>query len=195
MPDARHCPRCFLPRHLCLCADIPRLRVRTRVLVVRHCIEAFRATNTGRLVRLALEGADLVDHGRPSHLLTAEDLAIPAGACLLFPAEEDAPVWPGGRPALLVVPDGTWPQARRMVRRVPGLADLPRLALPPGPEPERRIRRSPREGARSTLEAVAHALALWEEPGVAEALLRLYDRLGVRMDEAKGGNSRVAGPQ
>jgi DTW domain-containing protein YfiP len=162
------------------------LEVKTRVLVVRHCLEAFRATNTGRLVHLALRGADLVDHGRPEFPLTEADLASPPGACLLFPAEEGTPNWTGERPSLLVVPDGTWPQARRMVRRVPGLAALPRLALPPAPAPARRIRRSPRQGARSTLEAVAHALALWEAPEVPAALLGLYDRLGVRMDEARG---------
>jgi DTW domain-containing protein YfiP len=156
------------------------------VLVVRHCIEAFRTTNTGRLVCLALAGADLVDHGRPEFSLKEDDLAIPPGACLLFPAEGGAPLWTGGCPTLLVVPDGTWPQARRMVRRVPGLATLPRLSLPPAPEDARPIRRRPRVGARSTLEAVAGALALWEDPEVPAALLRLYERLGRRMDEARG---------
>jgi len=33
---------------------------------------------------------------------------------------------------------------------------------------------------------LAAALALWEPPEVAESLLALYDRLAVRMDEARG---------
>ncbi len=185
--DSAHCPRCFLPHHLCICADIPRLTCRCRVLVVRHWSESWRATNTGRLVGLALGTAEVVDHGKPGYALETKDLPIGPRSCLLFPlTDTGAEPWTGGRPDVLVVPDGSWTQARRMVRRVPGLSALPRLALAPGPEPARRIRRSPSPGARSTLEAVAAALALWEPPEVAESLLALYDRLAVRMDEARG---------
>jgi DTW domain-containing protein YfiP len=153
--------------------------------VVRHHLEAFRATNTGRLVQLAL-GADLADHGKPCFNLTAEDLGIGPGACLLYPLGAKARAWAGGRPDLLVVPDGTWQQVRRLIRRVPGLRDLPRLELPASPDPPRCIRRRPAEGRCSTIEAVAQALAAWEDPAVPAALLRLYDRLGARMDEARG---------
>jgi len=181
-----------MPLRLCFCRQIPRLTVRTRVLVVRHWFESHRLTNTGRLVQLALEGAELADHGRKDFRLSAEALGLLPDSCLLFPAgDRGAPVWTGGRPGLLVVPDGSWAQARRMVKRLPGLAKLPRLELPPGPEPTRRIRRSPFPGGRSTLEAVADALALWEEPEVPKALRKLYDLLATRADEASGNMRRV----
>jgi DTW domain-containing protein YfiP len=191
-PEAnhQHCARCFLPHRLCLCAEIPRLPCRCRVWVVRHWYESWRTTNTGRLVHLALEGSDLIDHGHKDYRLTPEDLPLPPRSCLLFPRlDDDAPAWAGGVPELLVVPDGSWSQARRMVRRVPGLAALPRLELPEGaaPSPARRIRKSPRPAARSTLEAVAAALALWEPPATSEALLALYDLLAERIDQARYG--------
>ncbi len=185
--DADHCPRCFLRHEICLCEAIPTLRTCCRVLVVRHWVESWRATNTGRLVHRAVEGTVLVDHGRPGFVLEQGDLPLVDGACLLFPETDSAaPPWTGGCPELLVVVDGTWSQARRMVRRVPGLAQLPRLSLPPGAEPPRRIRRSPFPGARSTIEAVAAALSLWEPPETGRALLDLYEVLAQRMDLARG---------
>ena len=188
-PVARpsHCARCFLPRHLCLCPAIPRLPCAVPVVVLRHWYEGHRTTNTGRLVALALDGAQLIDHGMPGFRLDERDLSLPPDTCLLFPIEgSEAPPWSGGRPRCLLVPDGSWPQARHLVRRLPGLSALPRLELPPAPAASRRIRRSPFAGGRSTLEAVAAALAHWEPPETARALLELYDALGRRMDEARG---------
>jgi DTW domain-containing protein YfiP len=190
--DSRHCARCFLPHHLCLCPDIPRLPSRCRVVVVRHWYESWRTTNTGRLVHLALDGSDLLDHGHKDHRLEAADLPLGPRSCLLFPLQGDeAPRWTDGVPEVLIVPDGSWSQARRMVRRVPGLATLPRLELEGGsaPTPARRIRRRPNPQACSTLEAVAAALARWEPDATSQALLALYDRLAERMDEARYGYS------
>jgi len=185
--DARHCPRCFLPLRLCLCPLIPRLRPRIRVLVLRHWFESHRLSNTGRLVQLALAGSDLLDHGRPGYRLLAEDLPSGPGCCLLFPdSEGGAPMWQDGPPELLVVVDGSWSQARSMVRRLPGLAGMPRLSLGAVPAPARRIRRSPRAGLCSTIEAVAGALELWEEPCIARQLRQLYDLLAARLDETRG---------
>lgn len=189
--DSRHCPRCFLPHSLCLCPDIPRLASSCRVVVVRHWLEAWRTTNTGRLVALALEDASIIDHGKKGHRLEPDDLPSGPGTCLLYPQQGDAaPSWTGTKPSVLVVPDGSWAQARRMVRRLPGLASMPRLDLPPAPPPARRIRRSPAPGARSTIEAVAGALALWEAPETPQALLDLYDLLAQRMDQARYGGPR-----
>ncbi len=191
------CPRCFLAQHLCLCAAIPALDLGCRVLVVRHWYESWRATNTGRLVALSIQGAELVDHGHRDHRLEAADLpSFGPGTCLLYPRQDDdAPLWTGGRPELLVVPDGSWSQARRMVRRVPGLAALPRLDLPPGaaPAPARRIRKSPNAAARSTIEAVAAAIDLWEPPEAGASLRALYDLLAQRMDEARYGGGPPPG--
>jgi DTW domain-containing protein YfiP len=187
---ASHCPRCFLPHHLCLCADIPQLRVSCELVVVRHWYESWRITNTGRLLALAIEGCQLVDHGHREYRIQPGEIPTPPGTCLLYPLQGDeAPRWSGGRPQRIIVPDGSWAQARRMVRRVPGLWALPRLELPPGPEPARRIRRSPNAAARCTIEAVATALALWEPPETAAALSSLYDRLAERIDLARGYSS------
>ena len=60
-PD--RCPRCLFPRRVCLCADIPTVTTRTRVVIVRHHLERWRASNSGRLAHLALPNSAIVDHG------------------------------------------------------------------------------------------------------------------------------------
>ena len=39
------------------------------------------------------------------------------------------PLDPASPPSVLYVPDGTYKQARRMLRRVPALVDLPRVEV------------------------------------------------------------------
>lgn len=184
MTDARpqRCSRCrMLPWH-CFCDRLRPIPVSTRVVVVMHQRELAKVTNSGRLVALALQDARLVLHGQPGPPTRVDGLADPARrACVLFPADDAPPLsredaQADGRPLTLVVPDGTWRQAQRMVRRIPALAALPRRSLPPGP-PSRYRLRSAAPGRLSTCEAVSRALALIEGPGPADALSELFDVL------------------
>jgi hypothetical protein len=79
-----------------------------------------------------------------------------------------------GHPITLIAVDGTWSQARGLLRKNPALAALPRVALSPGPPSAYRIRRQPAEHCVSTLEALARALDILEDsPGTfQEALLQ-----------------------
>lgn len=165
------CGRCRYRRELCLCPDIPRVDTRTRFLVLRHALETWKPSNTGRLVALALPNSALHPVGERDVPLPEAELAAP-GTWLLYP---EGPPPPTGAPppARLVVLDGSWPQARRMAQRIPALRALPRLALPP-PPPRPRMRRSSRPAAMATLEAVARAVALLEGEPLAEPLERLY---------------------
>ncbi len=112
----------------------------------------------------ALKRATLATHD-------AELPELPEGAALLFPdderPEEDGPT-PMIRPALLVVPDGTWRQARRMVSRSEELRALPRLSLKDLPvSPSLRCALP---GRSSTISAVAQALGMLDGPDVEAAL-------------------------
>ena len=54
-----HCERCLRPQSHCLCALIPRLDSRTRVLLLQHPSEVNHALNTARLAALGLRNAEL----------------------------------------------------------------------------------------------------------------------------------------
>ncbi len=180
------CPVCWVKQEHCVCPLVPQVPTRTRVLFVRHEREAAKSTGTARIAQLALPHHALVSYGdvptEADAALAAMDLA---GAAVLFPAEPPAP-WPLEPPRTLVIIDGTWRQARKMMKKLPALAHLPRLALPPKPEPVLRLREGTLEGGRSTLEAVADALRTWEGAAVADPLDALHAAYVERVFRARG---------
>jgi DTW domain-containing protein YfiP len=151
------------------------LRTRLRFVVLRHASERERLSNTARWGALAIPGTEILEHGLPVAPVDHPLLATP-GAVLLFPTTTPTPTptptATAAPPPLVVVPDGTWTQARRMVQRVPPLRTMPRLGLPEVPAAVR-LRRPP-EGGMSTLEAMAGALAWFGEPDAARRLLALH---------------------
>ena len=173
------CSECLRPIAHCLCALIPSLDSRTRVLLLQHPSEVNHALNTARLAALGLNNAQLVVGE------VFDDLArllSPPGyqARLLFPAD-DAQVLqsytPSDEPLLLVVPDGTWRKARKLLYLNPLLAALPRVTLAEGGVSRYRLRKAPGPGALSTIEAIVQALQVLEAPVSFEPLLKPFEVL------------------
>lgn len=177
---SRHrCERCLRPVSHCLCSLIPQLDSRTRVLVLQHPSEANHALNTARLAVLGLRNAQL----RVGEVFDdLETLFNPEGyrACLLFPGEGASTLAADDAerlPTLLVVPDGTWRKARKLLHMNPLLAALPRVTLGPVPASRYRLRKAPGPEALSTLEAISHALQTLEAPRSFLPLLAPFDAL------------------
>ena len=179
MPRAR-CERCQRPQEHCLCPLIPRLDSRTRVVLLQHPSETAHALNTARLAALGLVNAELrvgeVFDDLPGLLATPGYRPV-----LLFPgeqAQELAPYAPGeALSLLLIVPDGTWRKARKLLYLNPLLDALPRVTLGQVQPSRYRLRKAPEEGALSTLEAVVQALNVLEAPVGFDELLRPFDAL------------------
>ena len=184
----KRCERCLRPFSHCLCALIPSLDSRTRVLVLQHPSEVGHALNTARLATLGLRNAQL----RVGEVFDdLPDLLNQPGyqPRLLFPgenAEVVAPVSSDALPTLLVVPDGTWRKARKLLHLNPALAALPRLSLENVPTSRYRLRKAPGPEALSTLESIVEALQVLEAPHSFEALLKPFDALIDGQIEAMG---------
>ncbi|BAP41067.1 DTW domain-containing protein [Pseudomonas sp. 21LCFQ02] len=175
----QRCERCLRPLSHCLCALIPSLDSRTRVLVLQHPSEVGHALNTARLATLGLRNAQLLVGEVFDDL---PQLLHQPGyqARLLFPgaqAEVVAPVPADGLPTLLVVPDGTWRKARKLLHLNPALAALPRLSLAQVTASRYRLRKAPGPEALSTLESIVQALQVLEAPTGFDALLKPFDAL------------------
>jgi DTW domain-containing protein YfiP len=167
---------------VCLCADVPAIATRTRVVIVRHHLEQHRSSNSGRLAAMALANCEIVEHGGLRGVAVLPPLA---GAWLLYPQGEPRTAPPMPPPQTLIVLDATWSQARRMYRKLEQLRGLPVLALPIAPMPAARLRASPGPGRVSTIEAIAAALRLLEGDAPAAALERLF-ALAVERTRATG---------
>jgi hypothetical protein len=176
---SRRCYQCFRPLPLCFCSAIPRIDNRTSVLILQHIGERSHRFNTARIVRKALRNCQLIaDHNRR---LAAYDLPIQANAGLLYPCVNapslsELPVTQ--RPSQLVIIDGTWHQAKTIVRDVPQLRDLPCYQLTPSSPGQYRIRREPNATSLSTLEATVAALqALEPETSGLDQLLSAFHQM------------------
>ncbi|WP_150687903.1 tRNA-uridine aminocarboxypropyltransferase [Pseudomonas fluorescens] len=173
------CPRCLRPQTHCLCPLIPSLDSRTRVLLLQHPSEVNHALNTARLAALGLTNAELIVGEVFADLPTL--LKRPGyQARLLFPADDAQSMQAydaSDEPLLLVVPDGTWRKARKMLHLNPLLAALPRVTLAQGAVSRYRVRKAPGPGALSTIEAIVQALQTLEAPASFEPLLKPFEAL------------------
>jgi hypothetical protein len=85
-------------------------------------------------------------------------------AVLLYPGEDarDIVADPPAKPVTLVVVDGTWAQAKKLVKTNRRLATMPRVSFVPPSPSEYRIRREPKETYLSTLESLVLVLGALE---------------------------------
>lgn len=137
---------------------------------------------TARMATLCLPQAKLhVGVDWTSNAALEEALSDPARPPVLLypgPNAKDILAEPPSGPVTLVVVDGTWAQARSVVRDNPILNALPRYAFA-APEPSRyRIRREPRAEYCSTIEALMHVLGVLEgDPEKFRALLVPFEAM------------------
>ena len=170
------CERCQRPQGHCLCPLIPSLASETSVLILQHPSEAGHALNTARLAALGLRNAQL-HIGETFGQIPVED---GLDSFLLFPGDQATPLTELRKrsgPCRLIVPDGTWRKARKLLYLNPKLASLPRVALPEGLVSRYRLRKAPSPGALSTLEAIVVALNELERTARFDALLAPFEAL------------------
>lgn len=181
------CTRCFLKKPMCLCSEMPQVHSNIEIVIIRHVSEEHMTSNTGRLAALMLSNLRIVPYGGDEPF----DEAALSGddTWLLYPDPGSAE--PSGRPRRLVLLDATFRQARRMHRRIAGLHQLPHCVLR---VPERRSpgrRTSPRPDGLSTIEAIAAAIAQYEDPALAAPLMTAYAEFVRRADITRGRKRNV----
>ncbi len=155
------CSRCRRPESVCYCAHVTPLATRTRVVLLQHPRERDVPINTARIAALCLPSAELHVGVTFDEKLIEDPDRPPA---LLWPGPDaiDITTAPPTSPITLVVVDGTWWQARKLVRANPALARLPRYAFRPEHPSDYRIRKEPQDEYVSTIEALVHVLGVLE---------------------------------
>lgn len=184
---------------LCICALVPRIETRTRLLLVMHRAEWRKSTNTGQLAAACLPNSEIVIRGHEQARFSADgcakrvdEMPIPAGttAIFLYPAEDAVPLATLApllqEPITLVVPDGNWRQAAKVRKRVAGLGLLPCVTLPEAAPSRYRLRAEAHTHGLATLEAIARALGILEGRSVEDALLFPFRAMVERTLWARG---------
>ncbi|MBX5482562.1 MAG: DTW domain-containing protein [Myxococcaceae bacterium] len=192
------CLRCRRPARVCYCAHIPSLQTRTHLVFLQHVRERRMPIGTARMAHLALPnsefhvGIDFAGNERVSALVSEP------GTFLLFPGPNarDLRDLREGELKSLIVVDGTWPLAKKLIRVNPALSRLPQLSFRPSRPGNYRIRKEPAEHCVATIEAVAEVLGVLEgDPERFQRMLRAFDAMvntQLRLRAERTGPSRYA---
>ena len=190
--QSSRCPRCRMHDRLCICDAIPRYDLATRLVLVMHRREHKKPTATGPLALAVLPNSELRIQGYREHPLDLRDLARAERRTLLLYPGPDVPVLDRSflatdpRPITLVVPDGSWGQASRMGRRLPGLEHAEMVRLPEGKQTAWGIRRESRPQGLATFEAIARALGIIESLEVQQGMEELFSLMVARTLQTRG---------
>lgn len=199
----KRCPGCEIRKALCFCDLIPKLETKTRILILMHTCEEVLTSNTAKLAAKSLTNSELRIHGREHEPMSFDGLESPEStSLLLFPSAKalvlDAD-WVStiDKPVQLIVPDASWRQTTRFVRRTRGLSGIQHVKLPPGPPSEYLLRAQATDENLCTLEAIARALGILESESVQQQLewiLRvLVERTLWSRGQLKAHECKVAG--
>ena len=173
------CLRCRRPRSVCWCEAITQVPSQTRVVFIQHPREAKVPISTCRMAHLSLPNSEL--HiglsavGNPA----LEALCAQPGVAVLFPSESATDVDAlTVAPQTLVVVDGTWSNAKKVVEKCPLLSRLPRLKFFPDQPGNYRIRKEPEAHCLATIEATAFVLGRLEKsPTRFTPILTAFDAM------------------
>ena len=174
------CPTCAASRTLCLCDAVPRIELRTKICLIIHHRELSRSSNTGLLAVRALVNSEVRIRGEGRATLDLKDVLSSQYRTFLFYPTNDAVeldkalVMQEHTPIQLIVPDGTWRQARKIHSRHPELKDLPRVKISTPNHSTFQLRAQSRPEGMATLQAIAHGLAVIEGDVVGAQLMKLY---------------------
>lgn len=170
------CYHCLRPLTHCFCNVIVPFAAHCKILILQHPHERIKYYATAKMVANALTNSRLI---RGIDFLPDELPGLEDDAYLLYPRSDAVPCEEAalGPNSTVVVLDGTWSEAGKILHRNPKLKALPCLTFQQRLESEYRIRKQPRAGYLSTIESVSYLLKF---NALAKSMVeqaKLYDRL------------------
>jgi DTW domain-containing protein YfiP len=138
-----------------------------------------------------LSGAELITRALPdlSRVSERKETRGEGVAYVLFPSEH-AVTLPEARARglqTLLVPDGTWNQAKRMARRDPSCAGLVHVRLETTAKSDYLLRRNARPDGLCTFEAIAESMRELGDALTADAMLHAFARWVARAKLVRAG--------
>lgn len=194
------CWSCHRVSPLCLCSRVQAFDWEPRLAILVHRKEFRKTVGTARLVKLSVAHSRVfVGHG-PDFDEDAEIQSLISDPALfpvlLFPGPKSVNLtqtspealrdWiPRDRRLAIIVVDGSWSLARKMIRTSRSLSQLPRISFDVSSPSNYRFRRQPRPYCLSTVEAIhllmesLHRVKIAELParGAHHAMLEVFDWL------------------
>ena len=156
------CEICYLRQTICVCAQIQQISLPMQLIIIRHHKEVRKPSNSARTLYNSIQNCSMYTYGE-QHSVFPDIRAYYENAALLFPITESTPPSVNYHPEnvvpkCLIIVDGSWRQATRIVKRISGLEALPRMNVRPATNPLPKIRHPHFAEGMSTMEAGIEAL-------------------------------------
>ncbi len=172
------CYACFRPVEHCLCNQARPFEAHCKILLLQHPNERKKYYSTAKLVLSSIKNSNVfrsVDFDL-NEVFRGHDLNK---TYLLYPTVNsiDCKEVLLDQNSTVLVIDGTWREARKILYHNPRLKTLPTISFATPLTSKYRIRKQPKENCLSTLESVGHLLKANATALGKLEMLPLYDQL------------------
>jgi DTW domain-containing protein len=173
------CQQCLLAEHYCICEGVEQANCDAAVCLLMYHNESFKPSNTGRLIAEIVPDnyAFRWDRTDPNPALLTLLNDAQYQPMIVFPAEdvESNRVITqvdniSDKKPLFIFLDGTWREAKKMIRKSPYLDNLPVLSITAEKLSDYRLRVAPHAHQLGTAEVAIMVLALAGENDAASKL-------------------------
>ena len=177
------CYTCFRPVSHCVCGFVEPFRAHFNTVILQHPNERRKYYSTTKLVSGAIQNSRIL-RGVEFDASALESLLEGQSTYLLYPRAGaiDASEARLDCSCTVVVIDGTWREAAKIIFRNEFLKKLPCLTFKREMQSNYKIRKQPKPGCLSTLESLGALLKINAEVMGHDALLPAYDSLFAGFD-------------
>ncbi len=195
--EPAQCPQCQL-RYQCVCSHLPKCTSPAHIALLMHENEQLRETNTGRwlLQSVTPSSSHVWQRTEPCPQLIKLIQDPNTQAYILFPSEESISVEraqmesdKGVKRSVFIVLDGTWQEAKKMLRKSAWLQNIPTIHITPQQTSNYQLRRNQAEGHLCTLEVGCELLASLGNQQGADKLRHFFDRYMLVYKADKSGHA------
>ncbi|WP_341665089.1 DTW domain-containing protein [Vibrio sp.] len=190
------CNLCRL-KYNCVCEHLPSIETSAHIAILMHENEQSRETNTGRWLLQSIQATSrhIWQRNKPCSKLMSLISDPSYQAFLLFPAQESLLVSgaiklseeQGNKPLFIII-DSTWQEAKKILRKSPWLAELPKVSLQTSSASNYQLRRNQELGHLCTLEVGAEIVQSLGDKGSAEKLRLFLDHYSKVFHADKSGH-------
>ncbi len=188
------CTTCLQPEFGCYCSLIQPIDCAINFVILIHPIEAKRRIATGRMSHLCLSGSHLIKgHNYTDHKELNALIDDPKyQTVILYPGQQSVNVsemsyeqreekFLTTKKLRILVIDGTWATAKKMLYQSENLKKVPRICFSPLRPSNFRVRKQPKSHCYSTIEAIHHTIDLFQGasmiPRQHDHLLEVFDSM------------------
>ena len=178
------CNKCGLPILNCICSAAPKIKTNSKIWILSTEKEFYRPSNTARLLKLI--------NPHSTEIFLWERTIIPEKLIanlnnniyepfLLFPIKNNETKCPkfeciskGKIPAFIII-DGTWKEARKILRKSSYLENLPIISLEPNFKSIYDLRRGAKDGNLCTIETAIEVLDISGDDKYSQVISDFYN--------------------